>query len=122
MNFSVSSPRPTEKNVFFCAFMRLFLCGLTHRKINFNLREHNFSVRVRPTEKLFLTVNPQKNSIFLSLYFCGYFSEGTPSEKYFSDGIRIFLCVFAPTEKSEIPVVNRAASLLLYFLFRNLLT
>ena len=86
--------------------MRLFLCGLTHRKINFNLREHNFSVRVRPTEKLFLTVNPQKNSIFLSLYFCGYFSEGTPSEKYFSDGIRIFLCVFAPTEKSEIPVVD----------------
>ena len=62
-------------------------------------------MRVRPTEKLFLTVNPQKNSIFLSLYFCGYFSEGTPSEKYFSDGIRIFLCVFAPTEKSEIPVV-----------------
>ena len=106
MNFSVSSPRPTEKNMFFCAFMRLFLCGLTHRKINFNLREHNFSVRVRPTEKLFLTVNPQKNSIFLSLYFCGYFSEGTPSEKYFSDGIRIFPWVFAPSEKIEIPVVH----------------
>ena len=92
--------------MFFCAFMRLFLCGLTHRKFSFNLGEHNFSVRVRPTEKLFLTVNPQKNSIFLSLYFCGYFSEGTPSEKYFSDDIRIFLCVFTPTEKSEIPVVN----------------
>ena len=91
--------------MFFCAFISFFLCGLTHRKISFNLGEHNFSVRVRPTEKLFLTVNPQKNSIFLSLYFCGYFSEGTPSEKYFSDGIRIFLCVFAHTEKSEIPVV-----------------
>ena len=91
--------------LFFCAFISFFLCGLTHGKISFNLGEHNFSVRVRPTEKLFLTVNPQKNSIFLSLYFCGYFSEGTPSEKYFSDGIRIFLCVFAHTEKSEIPVV-----------------
>ena len=57
--------------------------------------ERNFSVRVRPTEKLFLT-----------LYFRVYFSEGTPSEKYFSDGIRIFLCVFAHTEKNEIPVVT----------------
>ena len=57
-------------------------------------------MRVRPTEKLFLTVNPQ----------CGYFSEGTPSEKYFSDGIRIFLCVFAHTEKYEILVVVALAS------------
>ena len=94
-----------KKCVFLCVYF-IFLCGLTHRKISFNLGEHNFSVRVRPTEKLFLTVNPQKNSIFLSLYFCGYFSEGTPIEKYFSDGIRIFLCVFAHTEKSEIPVVG----------------
>ena len=62
-------------------------------------------MHVRPTEKLFLMVNPQKNWIFLSLYFCGYFSEGTPSEKYFSDGIHIFLCVFAHTEKRDIPVV-----------------
>jgi len=101
MNFSVSSPGPTEKKrVFLCVYF-FFLCGLTHRKISFNLGENNFSVRVRPTEKLFLTVNPQKNLIFLSLYFCGYFSEGTPSEKYFSDGIRIFLCVFAPTEKKQ---------------------
>jgi len=68
--------------------------------------EHNFFVRARPTEKLFLT-HPQKNLIFLSLYFCGYFSEGTPSEKYFSDGIRIFLCVFARTEKCKIPVVTQ---------------
>ena len=36
-----------------------------------------------------------------------YFSEGTQSEKYFSDGIRIFLCVFAHTEKCEFPVVNQ---------------
>ena len=80
----------------------LFLCELTHRKISFNLGEHNFSVRVRPTEKLFLTVvNPQKNLIFLSLYFCWYFSEGTPSEKYFSDGICIFLWVFARTENAR---------------------
>ena len=61
MNFSVSSPRPTEKNMCFSVRLFLFLCGLTHRKISFNLGEHNFSVRVRPTEKLFLTVNPQKN-------------------------------------------------------------
>ena len=107
MNFSVSSPRPTEKkHMFFLCVYLFFLCGLTHRKISFNLGENNFSVRVRPTEKLFLTVNTQNNWIFLSLYFCGYFSEGTPSEKYFSDGIRIFLCVFAPTEKSQIPVVK----------------
>ena len=100
MNFSVSSPGPTEKKrVFLCVYF-FFLCGLTHRKISFNLGENNFSVRVRPTEKLFLKVNPQKNLIFLSLYFCGYFSEGTPSEKYFSNGIHIFLCVFAHTEKA----------------------
>ena len=66
-------------------------------------------MRVTPTEKLFLTANTQNNWIFLSLYFCGYFSEGTSSEKYFSDGIRIFLCVFAHTEKCEIPVVYAAA-------------
>ena len=87
--------------MFFSVRLFFFLCGLTHRKISFNLGENYFSVRVRPTEKLFLTVNSQKNVIFLSLYFCGYFSEGTPSEKYFSDGIRIFLCVFAHTEKKR---------------------
>ena len=107
MNFSVSSPRPTEKTwVFLCVYF-FFLCGLTHRKISFNLGEHNFFVRVRLTEKLFLTVNPQKNWIFLSLYFCGYFSEGTPSEKYFSDGIRIFPWVFVHTEIFEFPVAQR---------------
>ena len=58
-------------------------------------------MRVRPTEKLFLTVNPQKILIFVSLYFCGLFSDGTPSEKYFSDGIRIFPWIFAHTEKKE---------------------
>ena len=96
--------RQKKTCVFLCVYF-FFLCGLTHKKISFNLGEYNFSVRVRPTEKLFLTVNSQKNVIFLSLYFCGYFSEDTPSEKYFSDGICIFLCVFAHTEKSEIPVV-----------------
>ena len=106
MNFSVSSPRPTEKTcVFLCVYF-FFLCGLTHRKISFNLGEHNFSVRVRPTEKLFLTVNPQKNSIFLSFYFCVLFSDGTPSEKYFSMGIRIFPWVFTHTEVFEFPLVT----------------
>ena len=49
-------------------------------------------MRVTPTENLFLMANTQNNWIFLLLYFRVYFSEGTPSEKYFSDGIRIFLC------------------------------
>jgi hypothetical protein len=55
-------------------------------------------VRVKPTEKLFLTANPQKNSF----YFCVLFSNGTPSEKYFSMGIHIFLWVFAQTENSRV--------------------
>ena len=33
------------------------------------------------------------------------FSDGTPSEKYFSVGIRIFPWVFAHTEIFEFPVV-----------------
>ena len=103
MNFSVSSPRPTEKTcVFLCVYF-FFLCGLTHRKISFNLDEHNFSVRVTH-RKIVSDGEPTKKFDFL--YFCGYFSEGTPSEKYFSDGIRIFLCVFAHTEKTEFPVVD----------------
>ena len=61
---------------------------------------------VRLTEKLFVMVNPHKNSIFLSFYFCVLFSDGTPSEKYFSMGIRIFPWVFAHTEIFEFPVVN----------------
>ena len=84
----------------------IFLWGLTHEKIIFNLGERNFSVRVRPTEKLFLTVNPQKNLIFLSFYFCVLFSNGTPSEKYFSVGIWFFPWVFAHTEIFEFPVVE----------------
>jgi len=57
-------------------------------------------------KNIFLTVNTQKISIFLTSYFCVYFSERSPSEKYFSDGIRIFLCVFARTEECEFPVVD----------------
>ena len=61
MNFSVSSPGPTEKKrVFLCVYF-FFLCGLTHRKISFNMGERNFSVRVTPTEKLFLMANTQNN-------------------------------------------------------------
>ena len=112
MNFSVSSLDRQKKNMCFSVRLFLFfLCGLTHRKISFNLGEHNFSVRVRPTEKLFLTVNPQKKSIFLSFYLCGLFSDGTSSEKYFSDGIQIFPWVFAHTEKREIPVVYHERAL-----------
>ena len=105
-NFSVSSPRPTEKYTYFLYVYFFFLCRYPHRKIIFNLGELNFSVCVRPTEKLFLTANRQKNSsILLSFYFCGLFSDGTPSEKYFSVGIRIFPWVFAHIEIFEFSVV-----------------
>jgi len=92
--------------------MRLFffLCGYPHRKMIFNLSQSNFSVHVRPTEKLFLTANRQKNSIFLTFYFCVLFSGGTPSEKYFSVGIRIFLWVFTRIGVFEFPVVQGAGS------------
>jgi len=86
-------------------FISFFCVDIHTEKLFFCLREQNFSVRARPTEKLFLTVNLQKNSIFLSFYFCVYFSDGTPLEKYFSDGIRIVLWVFAHTEQIEFPVV-----------------
>ena len=42
---------------------------------------------------------------FFSFYFRVLFSDGTPSEKYFSVGIRIFPWVFAHTEIFEFPVV-----------------
>jgi len=95
-----------KNTCFFLCVCFFFLCGYPHRKISFNLGERDFSVRVRPTEKLFLTANRQKNSIFLSFYFCVLFSDGTPSEKYFSVGIRIFLWVFAHTGVFKFPVVH----------------
>ena len=45
--------------------------------------------------------------MFPSLYFCVYVSDGTPSENYFSDGIRIVLCVFAHTEQFEFLVQSK---------------
>ena len=74
-NFSMSSPRPTKKYTYFLCVYFFFLCRYPHRNFIFNLAKHNFSVRVRPTEKLFLTTNTQNNWIFLSLYFRVYFSE-----------------------------------------------
>jgi hypothetical protein len=56
-NFPVNSHRPTEKNMFFLCDYFIFLCGYPQIKIIFNLGERNFSVRVRLTEKLFLTAN-----------------------------------------------------------------
>ena len=99
-------------NKFFLCVYFFFLCGYPHRKIVFSLGERNFSVRVRPTEKLFLTANRQKNLIFLSFYFCWLFSDGTLSEKYFSVGICIFLWIFAHTKVFEIPVVVVSCGLL----------
>jgi hypothetical protein len=70
----------------------IFLCVTIHTRKELTL-----------TEKLFLTANQQKKLIFLSCYFYVLFSVSTPSEKYFSIGIRIF-CRFL-TEVIEIPVV-----------------
>jgi hypothetical protein len=53
-------------------------------------------VHVRPTEKMFLMV------VFLCVFFRWYTVRNI---KYFSDSIRIFLCVFAHTEECEFPVV-----------------
>jgi len=60
-NFSVSSPGPTEKYTYFLCVYFFFLCRYPHRNFIFNLAKHNFSVRVRPTEKLFLMANTQNN-------------------------------------------------------------
>ena len=73
INFSVSSSRPTEKTcVFLCVYF-FFLCGLTHRKISFNLGERNFSVRVTPTEKLFLTANTEQLNFSVIIFPCVFF-------------------------------------------------
>jgi hypothetical protein len=84
----------------FFVHLLFFSVWKSHRKIIFNLGERNFPVRVRPIEKLFLTANRQK-----TFYFCVYFFVSTPLEKYFSDGICIFLCVFAHREEFEFPAV-----------------
>ena len=81
-------------------------CQRQYQHALWNANEQCQNLDGEPTEKLFLTVNPRKNSIFLSFYFRGYFSVGTPSEKYFSMGIRIFPWVFAHTEQFEFPVVR----------------
>ena len=109
--FSVSAPLQlwrdnTNRKMIFLSGFSFFLWGIMHRNFIFNLAKHDFSVHVIPTEKLFLTTNTQNNWIFLSFYFRVYFFEGTQSEKYFFDGIRIFLCVFTHTEVFEFPIVH----------------
>jgi hypothetical protein len=81
------------------SFISFFFSGLIHRKLIFNLGETNFSVRIRPTEKWYLTANAQ--NFFIIIFLC---------VKYFSDDIRIFLCVFAHIEEFEFPVVHNASS------------
>jgi hypothetical protein len=98
--FPMSSAKPTEKYIFFLCVI-FFLCGCPHRKIIFNLGKHNFSV-CKTYRKTISDGEPTENSIFLSFYFCGLFSDGTPSEKYFSVGIHIFLWVFAHIEVFKI--------------------
>jgi len=73
------------------------LSGLLHRIKGVNLDESNFPMRALAIEKSFLTANRQKNRISLSSYPCQLFSIGTPSEKYFSIGIQIFLSIFTHT-------------------------
>ena len=58
--------------MFFLCVYFFFLCGLTHRKISFNLGENHFSMRVRPTEKLFLT-EPTKKFDFSVIIFLWVF-------------------------------------------------
>ena len=81
-----------------CFSVRLFLFSVWINTEKLVLIWANI-MHVRPTEKLFLMVNPQKNLIFM------LFSNGTPSEKYFFMGIQIFLWVFAHTEIFEFRVV-----------------
>ena len=69
--FSVSLAKPTEKiHIFLCLF--LYFCVDIHTEKLFIICVNIFFfVRVTPIEKLFLTVNPQKNSIFchfISMY------------------------------------------------------
>jgi hypothetical protein len=94
-----------DRKIIFLAGFYFFLCGFTHTKNIFNLGCHIFLWVYYAQKNIFLTVNTQKISIFLTSYFCVYFSERSPLEKYFSDGIRIFLCVFACTEECEFPAV-----------------
>ena len=64
---------------------------------------------------------PTKKFDFLSFYFCVLFSEGTPLEKYFSVGIRIFPWVFAHTEIFEFLVVQEdPAKYNIVLLFHNI--
>jgi len=97
MNFSVSSPRPTEKYFFLCVYF-FFLCGLTHKKISFNLGENNFSMRVRPTEKLFLTETHRK-----IWFFCHYISVRiflmVHRQKNIFLMVFAFFCAFSHTQK-----------------------
>ena len=128
-NFSVHSPNPTEKYNFFLwvhlcnsdgttptendfsVGFFFFLWGIMHRNFIFNLAKHNFSVRVTPTEKLFLTANAQNNRIFLSSYFCGYTVRKIfiPIEKYpqkYDDRKILLFCAFAVRNNFSVGVTR----------------
>jgi hypothetical protein len=62
-------------------------------------------VSVLRTEKYFSDGEHTENINFSDIIFLCVFSERSPLEKYFSDGIHIFLCVFARTEECEFPAV-----------------
>ena len=73
MNFSVSSHGPTEKKCVFCAFMHLFLCGLTHRKISFNLGGHNFFCAYETHKKIVSDGEHTEQLIFSVIIFLWVF-------------------------------------------------
>ena len=91
------------KGIFLCVYF-FFLCRYPHRKIIFNLDERNFPVHVRPTEKLFLTANTEQLNFSIIIFPCVFF-WGYTVRKIFFWRYSHFLCVFAHTEKCEIPVV-----------------
>ena len=104
----MSSPH-RQKNTYFpyavasfsCACNSIFQCGYPHRNFSY---PHNFSVGGGPTEKLFLDSELiEKIDFSIIIFFVG-FSDGTPSQKYFSVH-RLFLWVFTHTEVFEFPIV-----------------
>jgi hypothetical protein len=76
-------------------------------RIFFNLHERNFSMRVRPIEKMFLLVNQQKNLNFYHSISVGYFLMVHRHLSGFT-----FFCGFLHTGVFEFPVVISLVSFL----------
>ena len=92
-----------KKTCFFLCVYFFFLCVLTHRKISFNLGEHNFSVRVRPTEKLFLTTHRKIWFFCHSISVCYFLT--IHRQKNIFPWVFEFFRRFLHTENFEFPVL-----------------